>query len=267
MSFRQMLRSVGYLAFFLPLAVAVGYFVFGGPQALDSISESYFTVMRDVFVGVLCMVAFFLIAYKGYDDWEDWTFNLCAVLALVIAWFSMNTRMGPPAAGSSAVPGCIVTKSGGEAAPSCTYDITMDPACLKDDRFDIYVNNRRMLMHETWFGYVHLGCAAVLFILLGGISLFLFTRTAKDRGIGEEPTPEKRKRNVLYRICGSVIWGALLGYFVFSGIAFIAPDNRTVVWFGNWILYAVEWVCLWAFGLAWMVKGGFVLRDPGEPAG
>lgn len=60
-SAQQMRRGVGYLAILLPVVAAVGYGVFGQEYGgfLGSISESYYTVMRDVFVGTLCAVAFF----------------------------------------------------------------------------------------------------------------------------------------------------------------------------------------------------------------
>lgn len=51
----------------------------------ESISHYYYTIAGDVFVGLLCAVAFFLILYPGEGRAEDiWT-NLAGVCALFVA--------------------------------------------------------------------------------------------------------------------------------------------------------------------------------------
>lgn len=43
--------------------------------------------MRDVFIGLLCSIAFFLIAYKGYDDKDNILTNIAGIMALGVALF------------------------------------------------------------------------------------------------------------------------------------------------------------------------------------
>jgi hypothetical protein len=179
-SVQQMRKGVGWLAILLPVLTAVGYCVLGGQRGgvLDSISESYYTLMRDVFVGTLCMEAFFLYAYRGYNTLEDRLFNVLAVLCVVIAFFSMNSKEGVPGVDTAPPPGCY-------------HAIRMTPTCL------ILLNNRVLMSHHEVFGWIHIGAAAALFVSLGYVSLFLFTRTDSAK-----PTGGKLRRNTIYRACG-----------------------------------------------------------------
>lgn len=90
---------------------------------------------------------------------------------------------------------------------------------------------------------VHMVSALLLFLTLAYFALWQFTKT------GGEPTPEKVLRNRIYRISGVTILGciALIGihgwFFRDTGV----DDLRPVFW--------LESVALWAFGIAWFVKG------------
>jgi hypothetical protein len=62
----------------------------GTHPGLDSISISYWTDARDVFVGALVAVGFFLSAYNGSGqgrDLEFWLSKVACVLALCVAFF------------------------------------------------------------------------------------------------------------------------------------------------------------------------------------
>jgi hypothetical protein len=236
-----MRQGVGYLALLLPVVIAVGYRIFGGEHGgfLGSISESYYTVMRDVFVGTLCAVAFFLFAYQGYSDFEDRFFNVLGGLCVVVAFFAMN---------STAVEASPLLDP-----PSCHHATAMDPTC------SIVLNDRVLIFHYETFGWIHFAAAATLFASLGYVSIHFFTRSDAT-----DPGPEKRRRNTIFRVCGFAIWGALGLYGLFSLAQWFAPDATWVRALDHWpVLFVVEWVCLWAFGFSWLVKGDGVrgLRD------
>lgn len=58
-------RVIAVLAFFLPLFL-IGWSIANGQPLRGSISEYYFTPVRDVYVGTLCALALFLWSYRGY---------------------------------------------------------------------------------------------------------------------------------------------------------------------------------------------------------
>ena len=81
-------RLVGFLAFLLPVVVAVGAPLLSDFIGLQySISDYYYTVMRNYFVGTLCAVAVVLFCYKGYEKQDDIAGDIAALLALLVAFF------------------------------------------------------------------------------------------------------------------------------------------------------------------------------------
>lgn len=103
---------------------------------------------------------------------------------------------------------------------------------------------------EKVVAFVHLVFAGTLFLLLGIFSFFLFTQTDDP----ETMTAAKRRRNVVYRTCGAIIFGAILLVRVANLVD--PPDS----WHA---LFWLETVAVMAFGVSWLVKGGFrgILAD------
>lgn len=122
-------------------------------------------------------------------------------------------------------------------------------------------------------GKVHYACAALCFLALGYIALFLFTRPAKPLaqtrvnvsnavhlipGVRRLPetraqlppylTKQKRWRNQIYEVCGVAIFAcvALLAVVMFNWVR-IPAQGHPVFW--------LETVAVWAFGWAWIIKG------------
>ncbi len=88
-SYLTIRRAVGILGIVLPVVLVVGSVVCGGCDSIQvSISKYYHTNMRDVFVGILCAVALFMYAYKGYKNSADnIAGNLACIFALGVAMF------------------------------------------------------------------------------------------------------------------------------------------------------------------------------------
>jgi hypothetical protein len=97
---------------------------------------------------------------------------------------------------------------------------------------------------------VHLVFAGVLFSLLAIFSLFLFTKTDDP----EHMSSSKRQRNLVYKICGWTIVAAI-ALIVVAQIAQPPRSWHALLW--------LESVAVVAFGISWLVKGGFlgVLAD------
>ncbi len=87
-SYLTLRRVVGILGVLLPVLLAVGCFVLGSCTELQSsISAYYGTEMRDVLVGVLFVIGWFLFSYKGYERKDDIAGTLACFFALGVALF------------------------------------------------------------------------------------------------------------------------------------------------------------------------------------
>lgn len=200
-SYLTLRRVVGVLGFALPVVLLIEGFVLDG-RMQPSISAYYdLERPRDVLVGALFAIGFFLLTYRGYEHEDDRAGDAAFVCALGVALFRYNG------------PGFVAV--------------------------------------------VHYVSAACLFLLLAYYSLVLFK---KSRGV---MTPQKRKRNVVYTICGVVILTCLAIAGLHSLYA-RATGAAAKDWQG---LFWLEWAMLAAFGVSWFVKGETLWRDAGLPPG
>ncbi len=199
LTLRKLLGSLGIA---MPVILPLGAYLFGeNPWRQPSISDYYYTGMRDVFVGILWGFGLFLFSYKGYKPKK------------------------------SKLSDNVITNIAGILAIGISLFPTGDAACENS-------------CNPGWVGTVHLMCAAFFFLILGYISIFKFTKSDKPV---ERQTEPKKRRNILYIICGSVIWlsmAVLFSYFLFFSDKW---PVTTVYWF--------EAFSLWAFGISWLVKG------------
>jgi hypothetical protein len=96
---------------------------------------------------------------------------------------------------------------------------------------------------------IHYVTAGIFFALLAYTSVFLFTRTSGN------PTPQKLKRNRIYRICGIVMAVAVTGIPldginpIYDKIGFLHP---TLI---------LELLALTSFGISWLTKGEIWMKD------
>jgi hypothetical protein len=99
-SYLTLRKAVGILGLSFPVVLAAGALITGDcHEILDSISTYYHTGMRNIFVGVMCALALFLFAYRGYD-WRDAVAgNLGCLFALGVAFF--------PTSVTGQLPDCI----------------------------------------------------------------------------------------------------------------------------------------------------------------
>ena len=103
---------------------------------------------------------------------------------------------------------------------------------------------------ERVIGTVHLVCAAVFFLTLAYFSYFLFTRTGQT-----EPTPRKKQRNIVYRVCGILIVVCIVLAVLADNLlgTTLVDELHPVFW--------LESVAIVAFGASWLIKGETILRD------
>ncbi|MGB1308298.1 MAG: DUF998 domain-containing protein [Oceanihabitans sp.] len=87
-SYMLLRQLVGLLGILLPILLIVGAFYYGDCSIVQSsISDYYHTKMRNILVGVLCAVALFMFAYKGYDKRDSIAGNLACIFAIGVAFF------------------------------------------------------------------------------------------------------------------------------------------------------------------------------------
>jgi hypothetical protein len=127
---------------------------------------------------------------------------------------------------------------------------------------DMIINcnyNIPQLQRADWVRTVHLLSASLYFLTLSVISFFLFTRTDPENVVF---TPEKKRRNIIYRICGIVIFISLLLIAIY--MYFIYPKNPQFDQYHP--IFWLESSALLAFAVSWLIKGEVALKDKEEQA-
>jgi hypothetical protein len=69
-SYLTLRKAVGFLGLMFPVILLVGGFITDG-RIQDSISEYYYTPLRNPFVGLLFAIGLFFFSYNGYDRDRD----------------------------------------------------------------------------------------------------------------------------------------------------------------------------------------------------
>lgn len=211
MTYRSIRRAIGYLAISLPIVLLVlSCFSFFDTDIQPSISDYYYTNLREIFTGTLCAVGLFLIRYEGHRNPSIWK----------------NDKLLTNIAGIMAIGVALVPTT----APEPKLSPNNEKHC------ELILNT---LLHYP-LDWLHYTFAAVLFLILALIALNVFT----IKNGNERPAYEYS----IYRFCGySILLFIILIPFKLFGKA-------TLVF---------EALSLFAFGLAWLVKGR-ALGDSGD---
>ena len=227
---RTLRTAIGGIAIALPWALMFGENLrdqlmrrAGAPDGhwLEASISAYFhTGMRELFVGSLCAIAVFLVCYKGYERRDNLAANVAGLSALVVAFFPTHER-SREAPDTGVRPPDSVTLFSDATAP--------DPSIV---------------------GGIHFAAAAVLFLTLAVMSLFLFTRSTKP-----VQTVQKRQRNRVYVASGVAIIISIALIVVAKNAL---PDQLVERW---GIVFWLETVAITAFGVSWLTKAEVILKD------
>ena len=208
MSYLGIRRSLGLLAFLLPLVLGpFGFFVLN-VDIQENMSSYYHTPLRDIFVGLLCAMGIFLFCYHGYDSLENWTGNLACLSAFGVAL--------------------------------CPLEPHSDP-----------------LLQSTVVGYIHTVSGGIFFTTLAIFSLYHFPRGH----FGLRLKTRDEQRDGLYLISGVVIVGCMTSMGIHL---FFLPDASKSFLNSLKFTFWMEWIAIWAFSAAWLVKGQALLADSFE---
>ena len=86
-SYLTLRKTIGLLGITFPFVLSFGALLFFHTGIQSSLSSYYHTGMRDVFVGTLCVIGFFLLSYKGYDRSDNFAGGLGCFFAVGVALF------------------------------------------------------------------------------------------------------------------------------------------------------------------------------------
>lgn len=96
-SYLALRKVIGILGIALPFAVSLGAWIIFQTGIQSSISSYYHTGTRDVLVGTLWAIGFFLLSYKGYERADSIAGNLGCVFAVGISLFPTTDVINPSA--------------------------------------------------------------------------------------------------------------------------------------------------------------------------
>jgi hypothetical protein len=226
-------RAVGWIAIFLPIVLLAGNLISSAASPPESMSGYYYTDMRNIFVGSLCALGVFLVAYNGYDNVDRWVTTIAGLGAIGVAF--CPTKPAVCVAGAAACP-----------APSV----------------------RQLAIHQTVVGDIHLGFALLAFLMLGLMAL-RFAKTGPTPsgqglvgqlryglGFGPPTTAQSNTAQprdsaadtVIYRVSGITVFACVL----LAILANLLPASVNASWR---LLFIFEAVAVVAFGVSWFVKG------------
>ena len=168
MDYRTLRAVIGGIVILLVPVVYIGNWLifirhrgdcFYNPQWIPgSLSGFYYTHMRNLFVGAMCAVGVFFVAYRGHDKWDDRLTNVAGLAAILIALFP---TMPPYYSKSPNGPNQFFT-SANQCGPTTliTYHLSS---------------------HQSSIRYVHVVSLLVLFLMVFLMVLVQFTRTKPSK--------------------------------------------------------------------------------------
>lgn len=204
---------IGWLGILLPWIVVLLLWQFP-----DSISETfYYQETVAPFMIILGAASILLMFYDGYDKVDDIINTIGSIFGLGICLFPCAVH-GVPNAGT-----CMFTEYAVDL-PVGTWMIAMNISDI-----------------------IHTVCAIAFFLILAFNSMFQFTKTGSL-----EMTKNKKRRNIIYRICGVGMVASFIIYFI--------------PWFPHKI-WLLEMIALTFFGISWLTKANcyvWLFADPKE---
>lgn len=162
-TYRRIRRAIGYLGVLLPVVLVVlSLFTFFSTAIQLSISDYYYTNLREIFTGTLSAVGLFLIRYKGHGDPS----------------FFRNDQLLTNIAGIMAIGVAL---------------IPVNPEPYQEKIYTLIPYN------WPWLGWLHYGFAAGLFGIFALLALNVFTIGQEDN---KEIPVSRLNENHIYRFCG-----------------------------------------------------------------
>jgi hypothetical protein len=212
-------RMVGWIGTLLPATLIAGNAIFTRTMP-DSMSDYYYTHMRNILIAALCALGIFLICYAGYDAWDRRLTNLAGFGLIGVAF-------------------CV-------PSPESPVRLSTVQRVVADIHFACAA-----------VALVALAFMALRFTRTystpdsPGPGVMNWVRAAfgfAPDGPGKPRTPAKQRRDRVYRVCGFAMFATM----ALAGLANIVPASAQA---GIPFLFIFEALTVIAFGVAWLVKG------------
>ena len=222
-------QTVGWIGTLLPVVLLIGNTISSTAPRPDSMSGYYYTDMRNIFVGTLCALGVFLAAYEGYDDVDRWITNVAGFGAIDVALCPAKPAVC--VGGAGACPASSVTRL--SASQQVAGDIQLVLAAVT---------------------FIALGLMAVRFAKGGMTPPGHGIRGQIRYGLGfgkpsEGCQPQQyTEDNVVYRVSGVTIMFCV----ILAALTNLLPASVNAHWP---LLFIIEAVAVFAFGVSWFVKG------------
>src|SRR5271165_5226138 len=85
LSYLAMRKAVGIIGFSLPFVLAIGGFLALHAKLQTTMSDYYYTGMRNIFVASLCAIGIFLMSTRGYDRRDEIAGRMASAFAIGVA--------------------------------------------------------------------------------------------------------------------------------------------------------------------------------------
>jgi hypothetical protein len=100
-TYRQLRQIAGYTLIGAPLLILVAAAYFIEPTIWPTLSHYYFIeqhpgLVRTLFTGFLILVGGLLIAYRGFDNRDNWIHNIAGIFAICVALFPKRCDSDEP---------------------------------------------------------------------------------------------------------------------------------------------------------------------------
>jgi len=213
---KELLRSdyrIRKLIGVLGVLLPVILFLFHG-ELLSSISHYYYTKASIFFIIILSVFGLFLVSYKGYEIDKE-TENISDNVITNIAGVGALIAVFLPTSCAGSHSAIIIQ--------ICRIaDYPLFGHC------------------DTLTSTMHLIGAGIFMLAVGWMSYYKF------------PRGRKKNNNKLYRICGLIVWGAVILILILFVIIFFTKD---VFYITKYDVFILETIAVVAFGTSWLVKG------------
>ncbi|MDJ0822411.1 MAG: hypothetical protein QNJ09_11470 [Paracoccaceae bacterium] len=298
---------VGFAAAFLPVVLVLLSRVTATCD-FDSLSHYYYSRFgSDYFVGSLTFIGLLLLflyvipkrpapGTMAFTTFDRWAIKGAGAAAFLIAFFP-TSGTGCESLNGQVVRSFVETAPGFAAAYALEEPAVLSLFALLEAAPEARNSN---LAFDFWavdapagwlLRNLHNLGALIMFLVLGYISAFVFTRV-QSRGArrdGVVPmvdgpdgmmasfwqmTFKKKLRNLIYWLMGIAIFVCIAMLVYKSVWLSCAPGDTTCdpeplrAWNAQNLTLVYEALALWAFGFSWLVKGRVIkwLNDPEDPA-